>query len=215
MKRVYKSKLAICFIGVDGTGKTTHAKLLCEHLLDDGILSLYQHLFSKHSVQKDLLHGHNIINTLIEYMGIITGLPTGNPIIDIFKITLRVFGIMLFSWIKFIHDKTKYTKNVIIYDRYFYDNLVIYASTFIRYSSLILTLARLIPMPSIVFLLMANPLSIMKRRKELDIKKIVKMFYLYERLGKLISAKIICTDIADINIMHKIIYNQVRQYLIK
>jgi thymidylate kinase len=201
-------KLRICFTGVDGSGKTTHAKLLQKELNKINLDVKYQHLFPDQNHDEQ-----GLVNKTIEKIGQWTQKPTNNIVIDILKIMLRIFGIAANAWIKYVKDEIKYPNSIKIYDRYSYDNLVLYAKSFFKYHKMILIMAKIIPRPDIVILMKIKPLTSIKRKGGNTLKDVKVVTSLYEKLKKIVSAHVVNTEHLNKKGSQQVIYQLVSEEL--
>lgn len=175
LKHVAVKGRIISFIGVDGTGKTTYAKWLLQELHNRGKKVIYFHVYSSDATALaaciDKSATDDIINMLSEYsrksfVGAI----------------VRAILIVVNSWLTLLILKLRYRELYIIYDRYFYDSVVVVAAKVRKFPRLILTLSKLVIKPDIVFLLKARPETTMRRKSEGSINSIKKLCTFYDAL---------------------------------
>ncbi|MEM2842023.1 MAG: hypothetical protein QW201_01820 [Thermoproteota archaeon] len=148
--------LLICFIGVDGSGKTTHAINLCKKLQKNGLnfsyihisFSIIQHIPSR--FRKPLSKQINAMTENPSYSKTRKGL------------VLLFLGIALAD--SLIIYLTKLRETILIYDRYFYDYLVDYFDVCPEWLKRLYI--RLIPKPDLLFFLDVPPTIAYKRNRE-------------------------------------------------
>jgi len=153
------------FTGIDGAGKTTHAKLLAEYLNEKGISTKYVHLLDPNfrigrwigdKFNRKILNKENEFLLNKKNKRKLSNLLKGFGLLFLFR------GIYQ-SWIKIIMNRNY---SVIVFDRYAYDDFVRvawkYGYSIDRLSSLI----RLVPQPDITFHLILPPREAWRREKE-------------------------------------------------
>jgi thymidylate kinase len=171
---------SICFCGPDGVGKSTQVKAVVEYFQKENFEVRVIHLFSSDSTALSSLHKRKNIRLFLEKMRSIKKSPTGVLMRDF----LRIVHAVIDSWISwFFFGKS--TNGVCVFDRYFYDILVIIGAgntnTIIRKLAVFMSL--LIPKPDLIFFLEANPRVILKRKQELSLSKIRNLESWYRIIG--------------------------------
>lgn len=159
------SLLSVCFIGMDGCGKTTHAKTIYKELKKIGIDCAYIH------------HTYNLVDRLHPILRAWLQrlfLSQTNPSVSSTKekaprsrIALTVLSIMAFTngIISYLIEPKPCTDcSLVIHDRYLYDHIVHY----IRSCPwpLVRCYLQVIPKPDIIFLLDVPPMIAYERRDE-------------------------------------------------
>lgn len=157
-------RLLISFIGIDGSGKTTLAKELHRKLEVEGLKCSYFHvtfLLIKYIPTRLRRLFWRRISTLSGDMVIKDSSldkKTGKRLMLIF------LGLVLIDALITYLTKIKLKKTILIYDRYFYDNLVIYLDICPEWTRRLYL--RLIPKPNLVFFLDVSPSIAYERKKE-------------------------------------------------
>lgn len=157
-------RLLISFIGIDGSGKTTFAIGLYRRLKTDGFNSSYFHVaFSmvKHISSRFRKPFWGQISPLsndvtIKGFSLNKGARKG--------FVLLFLGLALIDSLITYLTKIKFKKTILIYDRYFYDYLVIYFDICPEWARRLYL--RLIPKPNLVFFLDVSPSIAYERNKE-------------------------------------------------
>jgi len=144
----------VCFIGVDGSGKTLYSKMLSD------IFSEYPRFYRYHLNKKDSIDLPSPSHGSMDKF---------KAIRSFFKKSRLVLKVYMFldQYIKFI-KKGMYgylRGDVIVFDRYIYDSVVLDIRNY-KLSSFDKFLLWLIPKPNVVFLLYANNDNIIKRKKD-------------------------------------------------
>lgn len=150
-----RKNVLVCFLGIDGSGKTSNAIRLSRQLSRTGISSVYvrpddlltksvpkalvqwvsNHFFasSKKNIDRPTTHGNTNSSTRFS-----------NRMVK----TLALGAFLVYSWTAYLLTvKTRLQKKVIVSDRYFYDWAYFLGR---GYSDI---LVRLIPQPDVVFVL--------------------------------------------------------------
>ena len=215
IRRVFRWKL-IVFTGIDGSGKSTHTKILSQKLKSLGIDVVYYHWFKhplttilsilyarlrgKEIITHDKLRGEDLYTNEFRRSRR-TSFAIFRPIIQFIDnwlyIGLRIFANMIRGkWV--------------ICDRYFYDY-------FIRMKILGYPIPKILewliyyltPKPHMLIILDVNPLlSCYRRKREHPLWYYVLARKEYHRLAKLKSAYLINTE-RDISTVEKLIWNLV------
>jgi len=183
--------VSICFIGIDGSGKTTQANLLLQMLRRQGKSVKYVHFFSPKRIIAGGLQPKLFINTFIK----ILDQPANNRLETVIKVVLRLMCILIDAWLMYFVNIIKYKGKIIIYDRYYYDSIVAIA---LRYTSLvnpIITFSKLLPKPSIIILLEVSSKTAIQRKPEHTHKEAERICYLYRQLKGLLPTSVINAEL--------------------
>jgi thymidylate kinase len=136
--------MKVCYCGIDGVGKTTRAKRLKKELEKKGDKVVYVHLFSPKASVGTKYHHLPIISNAIRLI---------RKKKNCLNLVMRLINVLIDSWLTALVNNIKYQGKTIIYDRYFYDVLVIIAKDFPKNKDFILSFACLLPRPDKVFIL--------------------------------------------------------------
>jgi thymidylate kinase len=150
-----KKGIVVCFIGIDGSGKTSHAKSLSTNLAISGLASFRirpEYLLSNclpHSLMNWI--STNILSSskmkIVERWHQKDARTRGSVRSHIFKALMNA-GLLFYAW--FMHElvvKVRLSRYSMIYDRYFYDWIFYLNGN--RFDSLV----RIVPKADLVFLL--------------------------------------------------------------
>jgi dTMP kinase len=161
--------MIIVFTGVDGSGKTTHAKLLVKYLNEIGVPSRYVHLLEPNFEIVEWI-GEKIGKKLLNKENELLFSKNSRSSQKLTKKLMKTLGLMFLfrgiyqSWVKLIRNRNF---SIIVFDRYAYDDFIRatwkYGGSF---EKLALPLMRFIPKPSLVFNLTLPPEEAWKREKE-------------------------------------------------
>jgi len=174
---------SICFCGVDGSGKTSQINILKDILKRINREVIVIHMFSENSTIISKLHNKNIINKFIVFIRNLNDSFLNSSL----KIIMRLTNILLDSWITTAINARKYKNKIVIYDRYFYDVLVILASEYPKIVNFLMSFAVIIPKPNTVFILDINPEVAIQRKEENSLRETKVVCDLYRLLGEKIN----------------------------
>ncbi|MCM8762850.1 MAG: hypothetical protein NC936_00300 [Candidatus Omnitrophica bacterium] len=171
---------SVCFCGIDGSGKSLQANILNTFLNKMGKNTTLVHLFSEKSTVISKSHDKFIVK---KFIGFIRRIPNSFLISPI-KIFLRTTNAIIDSWVTYFSNLKKYKDRVIIYDRYFYDILVILASEYPRFANVIISFCRFVPRPNRVIILDIMPEKALSRKEGHTLERarlLCKLYYLLSR----------------------------------
>ena len=177
-----KKITTICFIGIDGSGKTTQAKQFLKDIKKRNETE-YIHVLSRKSTFSGKLQETSIMRYTIKKIRFFNN----NSLGSIINLLLRVSNVLIDSWTTFLINKRNYKQKIIVYDRHFYDILVIIAYSYMSLSNIIIKLSKFIQRPDIVVLLKIKPKTAIKRKNEHTLIEAEKFCMLYEKLGETLN----------------------------
>jgi len=171
----------ICFIGVDGSGKTTHAKALHRWLYSRGIDSVYIHF--NFSLRKYI--PSRVRKTLYNFSHKNEVKSAGNNVMKMYALLFLVFSLVdgLIYYMRNLRSKIR------IYDRYFYDYLVEFFELYPNYIKRVYI--SLLPRPDIVFYLDIPPSIAYARKREYSLNFYSLQRERYFQLLRYIKSQII------------------------
>jgi len=185
-----KRGFLVCFTGVDGSGKTTHAKALMKYLEQKG----YSCVYVWGAPRPILSYIFFAFTRLMGYWEETRKNAYTNPLEYAPERIAKKFGVLLrfFLFIDF-HLKTilkvrlpLILGKIVVCDRYFYDLVMELKRTEVLSKKMIFLLSKTLPQPIITFLLDAPETFIYKRRnfshEELELKR--KIFLQLAKLFK-------------------------------
>jgi len=150
----------------------------------------YVHSFSRKTVA-DAVGLGSTINILIKNLDKSTDIRLG----AIIKAIPRLAGIFIDSWLMYCVEMAKHQQRIIVYDRYYYDSLVILASRCASLRNQIIAFSKLIPKPNIAILLEITPKTAVERKPEHTIDEAERMCSLYEKFKQLLSINVINVEL--------------------
>ena len=177
----------ICFTGIDGSGKTTHARALLKFLKKNG----YSCVYVWGAFRPILSYTFFASTRLFGYWKIIRKNAFTNPLEYAPKKVAKNFSwvMRLFFFIDFqiktllkIRLPLLLGKNIIC-DRYFYDLLIELELINLSSKNFVYLMLRTLPQPLITFLMDANENAINKRRN-FSLKELQSKRKIFLRMGK-------------------------------
>ncbi len=153
----------IVITGIDGAGKTTHAKLLVAYLNERKISSKYVHLTAPNLRITQLLEskfGRKILNKENELFE--DNLKGQSRLLKSFGLFFLFRGIYQ-TWTKIIKNRNS---SVIVFDRYAYDDFVRVLWKYKYSIKKLVSLVKFVPKPDILFNLILSPEEAWEREIE-------------------------------------------------
>jgi len=193
-----KKGFIICFTGVDGAGKTTHARALLKFLKDNG----YSCVYVWGAFRPILSYTFFAFTRLFGYWKIIRKNAFTNPleyaperIAKNFALVMRLFFFIDFQiktllkiWLPLLLGKN------IICDRYFYDLLMELEVINFSSKNFVYLMLRTLPQPLITFLMDANENAINERRN-FSLEELQSKRKIFLRMGKFFNFVVINSEL--------------------
>jgi thymidylate kinase len=226
-----KKNILICFIGIDGSGKSTFSRYLFEELMKrnynvsytwwlEGEDSLLRRLLRRIGKSKysNLESDANNSNTMSRGGSMIT------KISQILYPRVVLLDYLRFGVVKVWIPKIMGREKIIIFDRFVYDVVLAISKEFdftdFRRASLFKIYSRLLPNPGLIFIIDVPPeVSYLRKKDEIDSMENAKAMWaryqeLYPLLTGLTSGKIMRIDnTREIEIVKVEILHAVLEYL--
>jgi len=192
-----KKGFLICFTGVDGSGKTTHAKSLMKYLKRKGYSCVYVWGASR----PILSYIFFAFTKLMGYWKETKKNAYTNPLEYAPKKIARKFGALLnfflfvdFHLKAFLKVRLPLTfGKIVICDRYFYDLLMELERTKVSSKRMIFLLSRTLPQPIITFMPEA-PETLINKRREFPYEELKLKRNIFLQLAKLFNFVVIDTS---------------------
>jgi len=178
---------SICFSGMDGSGKSTQCQLLKKRLEGLGINSEIIHILTKGNTVASSAQDKLFLKKIYKKL---KNLPTSG-IGGKLKIGIATVSFLLDSWITAIYHRFKYKGKVVVYDRFFYDHLVIFGASFSKVPWWIINFARFMPKSNSTIITAVTPEVGHARKPEDSVEKLQKCAEFYRRLAYIFKIEII------------------------
>jgi len=192
-----REKLLICFTGVDGSGKTKHAK----HLLHFLRKRKYSSLYVRAASRPIFVYPFLIITRILGYWKTIKKDSWTNPLENAPPIIRKKFG-MLYRFLLFIDfEIISLLKvwlpllfvRVVICDRYVYDLIVELALSSLHSKNFAKLILYATPKPKRTFLTHAPPQLVVQRRPSLTIRSLHAKMVAYLKLARILDFEVVDT----------------------
>jgi thymidylate kinase len=185
----------IGFIGIDGSGKTTQAKILQHALCANGVHVEYIHLFSVRTIMSDWALSNSFLESVLNKLDILCETKVGGLV----ELAIRLPAIVIDSWITYYLYRRR--NRVIIFDRYFYDKIITsiisYGKTLnMGIKKMLVKTAKLVAKPDVLIMFRIKPELAIKRKREHSYEEIRKIYILYEELRSIISSEIVNAELS-------------------
>lgn len=161
--------------------------MLQKELEKNNISYRYFHLLSKNNSVVSSWHENKLISILIRKIRSLKN----NWLGSVIKIATRLLNVLADSQITTRLNKRLKTHDVIIYDRYFYDILVILAFDFPHLSDFILSFSRLIKHPDIIIIFQVEPETAVNRKAEHNLRQAKIYCQIYKHLADILGIELI------------------------
>ena len=179
--------MSICFSGIDGSGKTTQCHNLIKRFQEMGVETKFIHILSQGKTVGSKSQSLPLITATHRRLRDLSG----KGVTRCFKLFIGLSYYLVDSWISHIFHKIKYRNNVVIYDRYFFDPLLIFASNFPRIPLWVIPFSRIIPQGNVTIIMEVPPEIAKQRKPEHPLDLLKRYHQLYRRLADILKVKII------------------------
>lgn len=193
----------VCFCGMDGSGKTTQCNILTKRLRNLGVEVEVIHLFSASNTVSSNLQGKPLFRMLSQRLRDLPVYGFGGRV----KLAIGLISFFVDAWLTYIYHLLKYNRKIVIYDRFFYDQFVIFAATFYKTPWWIINLARILPKGDVTILMEIPPKIGNIRKSEDSVDKLTKCLKFYRLLASILNVEII-DGTRDIGKLAELIYQK-------
>jgi len=177
----------ICFIGMDGSGKSTQCKMLAKRLQQLGVEVKLIHLFTTGSTVSSRVQKKPLLKFFSQKL---REIPTYG-IKGTIKLLIGLISYFIDAWVTYILHQIKYRKKVVIYDRFFYDRFVTFGVIFDKTPWWIVNFAKFLP-KSDMPIIMEVPSKVGNLRKPEDsLEKLEKSLKFYRILASILNIEVI------------------------
>jgi len=177
----------ISLAGMDGAGKSTQCGILAKRLRDSGFHVETVHILTKgHTVSSNIQEKplfrivHRKLKKLPKFgfKGSI-------------KLAVGLISFFVDAWITNIKHKLKYRGKILIYDRFYYDQFVIFATAFLKTPWWIIKLLRFLPKSNLTIIMEIPPKIANMRKPEDSVEKLTTFLKFYRLLASMLGVEII------------------------
>lgn len=178
---------SICFSGMDGSGKSTQCRLLKERLEALGINVEIIHMLTKGKTIASFAQDKLLLDKIYRKL-------KNLPIYGLkgrIKIIIALVSFLIDSWITVIYHRIKHKSRIIIYDRFFYDQLIIFGASFVNAPWWIIHFVKIMPKNNATVIMAVDPKVGHNRKPEDSVDKLTKYSELYRRLAYILKIEII------------------------
>jgi len=177
----------ICFTGMDGAGKSTQCRMLEERLRKVGLEVEVIHILTKGKTVSSNMQGWPLFRLLHKKL---KSLPCygfkGN-----IKLLIGLVSFFIDAWTTNIHYHLRYSDKIVIYDRFYYDQFVIFATAFPKTPWWIIRFLRFLPKSDMTIMLEVPPKIANMRKSENSVEKLTIFLKLYRFLASMLKVRII------------------------
>lgn len=193
--------MIICFTGMDGTGKTTNAQKLYNKLKQDGNKVVYLRTLSGDTVLRRFLG--KLTQQVRKKTHQNPYQPRKGGILRLWPLFSGIDAYLTYIWFKFLSFR-----NIVIVDRYFYDEIAIMVCVDVLTEAKAWRILKIIPRPDVIFLFEAEAVTAHTRKPEHPIGFFIKQLQFYRNIAPLIGATIVNTEQLDCSQTSQLIANK-------
>lgn len=177
----------ICFTGMDGSGKSTQCGILAKRLRYSGVEVEVIHILTSGNTVSSRIQEKPLFRIFhrwmknLPYRGLLGGI----------KLAIGLISFFTDAWVTNIHYRLKYGKKLVIYDRFFYDQLVNFAASFPKPPWGVINFAKTLPKSNVTIIMEVSPEIGNMRKPEDSIEKLLKYSKFYRLLASILNVEII------------------------
>ncbi len=171
----------VCFYGMDGAGKTTQAHLLVEYLRAGGLTVRQVHLLTPGNTTASSLEKHSLYRRVQLKLRALPSVGIGAVV----KLAIGLAAHSIDAWLtwgRYLRAGRK--AQVLVYDRYYYDPLVLFAVGFDTVPVWTVGLTALMPCPDLAIGMEVPPEVGQARKPEETLLKLERCLQLYRRIAR-------------------------------
>lgn len=177
-----KIKNAVCFFGIDGSGKSTQSKMLQETLRGRTCHKIRRiSFFSSERAIGGRKTGFKLM-PIVELFLEELKTTSQSYFVTLLKAVFRVTTILIDAWLAYVLNYPSRNSEILIYDRYYYDTLIDLAIHQKRCKDFIILSSKLIPAPAIIISLSISPAASLLRKREHDPEEATQIENTYRTL---------------------------------
>ncbi len=179
--------ISICFSGMDGSGKSTQCRRLVKFFQEMDIDAKLIHILSPGKTVGSRSQSMPSIKGIHRRLRDLPGEGLSRGI----KLCAGLTYYLVDSWLSHIVHRRKYGDKVVIYDRYFFDPLVIFAAHFKRIPRWVIRFSKVLPRSGVTIIMEAPPEVSKQRKPEHSVEILEAYFELYRQLASVLKVKMI------------------------
>lgn len=179
--------ISISFSGMDGAGKSTQCQKLISSFQKLGVDVKFFHMGSQGKTVGSKAQSFPVISKIHRKLRDLSGKGISRG----FKLFVGLSYYLIDSWLSHFVHKIKYKNNLVVFDRYFFDFLVIFVSNFPNIPWWVIHFAKILPQSNVTIIMEVSPQIAKQRRSEHSIKELQRYYQLYRRLADILRIKII------------------------
>ncbi len=198
----------IAFCGMDGSGKSTQCKVLKNRLKSIGIDAHLIHILSEGNTVSSAIQGKPIVRIFHRWL---KNLPR-QGILGCLKLSIGIIAFTVDAWLTYLKYSKKFKNELIIFDRYSYDQLGLFITSFPVIPWWAIKLVRILPKSDILFIFEVSPETAVARKPEEPLEKLKQNMSYYNKLATLLK-KTVINGAEDMGMISNAIFSTVDNFL--
>ena len=194
---------SICLFGMDGSGKSTQSRILAKRLRDSGEKVISIHLFSPGRTVSSTLQNRSFPKHLNKRLKKMQKSGLGG----VLKLFIGLFAHFVDAWLTSFRNKRKYKGKWVVYDRFYYDHIALFAVSFSNVPWWTAKIVRFLPKPVVAIGMEVDPETGHHRKPEESVYKLERCL----RFNRLIASELgtrMINGTGDINTISEEIYRR-------